>query len=95
MTQGCKIDKQDGAYFLTFTVVEWIDLFKEEKYKLILSDSLNYCVEKKGLDIFAYVIMCTHMHLIAASSKNNLSDIVRDCGSTTTMLKKYIALSLH
>ena len=46
MTQGCKIDKQDGAYFLTFTTVEWVDVFKEDKYKLIVCESLNYCVEK-------------------------------------------------
>ena len=93
MTQGCKIDKQDGAYFLTFTTVEWVDVFKEDKYKLIISEGLNYCVENKGLEIFAYVIMSTHMHLIAASLKNNLSDIVRDfkkftSGSIILLLKK-------
>jgi len=78
MTQGCKIDKQDGAYFLTFTVVDWVDKFKEERFKIVLCNSLNYCIEKKGLEIFAYVIMSTHMHMIAASLKNNLSNIVRD-----------------
>jgi putative transposase len=93
MTQGCKIDKQDGAYFLTFTAVDWINIFKEEKHKLILCDSLNYCVEIKGLEIFAYVIMSTHMHLLAASSKNNLSNIVRDfkkftCGKIIISLKQ-------
>ena len=68
MTQGCKIDKQDGAYFLTFNTVEWVDLFKENKYKLIISESLNYCVENKGLEIIEYVIMSTPMHLLAVSS---------------------------
>ena len=93
MTQGCKIDKQDGAYFLTFTTVEWVDVFQEDKYKLIISESLNYCVENKGLEIFAYVLMRTHMHLIAASINSNLSDIVRDfkkftSGSIIRLLKK-------
>ena len=93
MTQGCKIDKQDGAYFLTFTTVEWVDVFKENKYKLLLCESLNYCVENKGLGIFAYVLMSTYMHRIAASLNNNLSGIVRDfkkftSGSIILMLKR-------
>ena len=52
---------------LTFTTIEWVDVFKEDKYKLIKSESLNYCVKNKGLEIFAYVLMSTHMHLIVAS----------------------------
>ena len=42
MTKGSKIDKQDGAYFMTFTVVDWVKVFMEDKYKLILCDSLNF-----------------------------------------------------
>ena len=68
-----KIDKQDGAYFLTFTVMELVTLFEEEKLKDVICQSLNHCVEKKGLVIYAYVIMNTHMHLLAASDQNNLS----------------------
>jgi REP element-mobilizing transposase RayT len=87
MTQGCKIDKQDAAYFLTFTIVKWASIFKENYKKQILCDSLNYCINKKGLEIFSYVIMNTHMHLIAASKQNNLSSIVRD-------IKKFTAGTL-
>ena len=31
MTKDCKIDKQDGAYFITFTVVDWVNVFIEKK----------------------------------------------------------------
>ena len=78
MTHGCKIDKQDAAYFLTFTVVEWVNVFEKDKYKLELCKSLNYCTDNKKLEIYAYVLMNTHMHLLAASNKNNLSNIIRD-----------------
>ena len=84
MTHGCKIDKQDSAYFLTFTVVEWIRVFENDKFKIELCNSLNYCMENKGLEIYAYVLMNTHMHLLAASNKNNLSDIVRDFKNFTS-----------
>ena len=78
MTHGCKIDKQDSAYFITFTVVEWVNVFGNEEYKFKLCNSLNYCTDNKGMEIFAYVLMNTHMHLLAASNENNLSDIIRD-----------------
>ncbi len=78
MTHGCKIDEQDSAYFLTFTGVEWVNVIASDEYKIELCNSLNYCTDNKALEIYAYVIMNTHMHLLAASNKNNLSDIVRD-----------------
>jgi REP element-mobilizing transposase RayT len=33
---------------------------------------------KKGLEIFAFVIMSNHVHLLARSQNDNLSDIIRD-----------------
>ena len=47
----------DSTYFLTFTVVGWIDVFTRSRYCDVIVDSLNYCMEHKGLDVFAYVIM--------------------------------------
>jgi putative transposase len=78
MTTGYRIDKQDAAYFTTLTVVEWVDLFVRDNYKQLIADSLNYCVKEKGLEIFAYVIMTNHIHLISRAKFANLSDIHRD-----------------
>ena len=58
--------------------MEWVDIFIQDKYKNLLCESLNYCVEKKGLEIFCYVLMSTHLHLIARAKNDNLSDVVRD-----------------
>ena len=70
--------KPDSAYFLTPAAVEWVDAFMRREHKQILCDSLNYCIDVKGLEIFAYVIMSSHMHMIARAKEGNLSDIVRD-----------------
>ncbi len=78
MTSGCKIDKQDANYFMTFTIVQWLNILEEYKHKMIICDSLNYCVKEKNLEIYAYVIMSTHMHLFAKSRQNDLSGFVRD-----------------
>jgi putative transposase len=68
-----------GLYFLTMTVVDWVDIFTRPVYKHIMVDSLRFCQEKKGLELYAWCLMSNHMHLIAtATGDNNLSDILRD-----------------
>ena len=59
-----KIEDQNGLYFLTMTIVEWIDLFTRPVYKDIVIESLKYCQKEKGLVVSAYVIMPSHLHLI-------------------------------
>ena len=67
MGHAYKIHKQDGVYFLTLTIVDWVDLFTRSSYKEIITNSLNYCVEEKGMEIYAYVLMTNHLHIIAAA----------------------------
>ena len=81
---GYKIRDQKGVYYLTFTVVNWIDVFTRKRYKDMLIDSLNYCQKEKGLQVYAYVIMSNHIHCVLSSSKNNLSDIIRDFKTHTS-----------
>ena len=57
MSLAFKIHKQDACYYLTFQVVEWIDIFSRQRYRDILIESLNYCVKEKGLEIFSYVVI--------------------------------------
>jgi putative transposase len=73
------IRDQQALYFLTFTVVEWLDVFTRPLYKDIIIDSLRYCQQRKGLELFAYCLMSNHLHLIArAAEGQELADIVRD-----------------
>jgi len=87
MSTGYQIYDQSGLYFLTFTVVDWVDIFTRKIYRDIFIDSLKYCSENKGLMIYGYVVMTNHVHIIARSSKNVLSDTVRD-------LKKFTAYKI-
>lgn len=70
----------DGyAYYLTLTIEEWIDVFTRPIYKHIIVDSLNYCIATKGLEIYCWCLMSSHLHLVASASEgSNLSDILRD-----------------
>jgi REP element-mobilizing transposase RayT len=78
MPTGYQIKDQSAAYFLTFQVVFWIDLFTRSVYREIILDSLKYCQKEKGLEVFAWVIMSNHIHLIARSKKSDLSGTIRD-----------------
>lgn len=74
-----KITDQNAMHFLTFTVIDWIDVFTRKDYKLELVDSMNYCVREKGLIVYGWVIMSNHMHVIwEAKEGYQLSAIIRD-----------------
>jgi REP element-mobilizing transposase RayT len=90
MSTGYKISESEGLYFLTFQIVGWVDLFSRKIYRDIVIDSLAYCQKNKGLQIFAYVIMSNHIHMLAKSETGNLSGIIRDFKNFTS--KKFIEL---
>lgn len=70
-------------------MVFWIDIFTRKVYKDIIIDSLKYCQLEKNLEVYAYVIMSNHIHLLAKNSKGELSATVRDFKKYTS--KKIIA----
>ncbi|MBC7388137.1 MAG: transposase [Opitutaceae bacterium] len=78
MAQTYRVYDQEGLYFITCTVHQWVDVFTRKIYTDILLDSLRYCQTNKGLEVFAWVIMSNHIHLIIRSKENKLSDIIRD-----------------
>ena len=67
------------VYFVTDTVVDWVDIFTRPLYKHIIIDSLSYCQKEKGLLIYAWVLMSNHLHMIVGrKGENKVSDIMRD-----------------
>ena len=78
MAYTYSIKDQGAMHFVTFTVHQWADVFTRSSYVDILLDSLKYCQKAKGLEIYAWVVMSNHCHLIIRAKENNLSDIIRD-----------------
>jgi len=52
------------AYYVTFTVVDWLPIFLNTEPINIINDSLHFCITSKFLRIYAYVIMPNHLHMI-------------------------------
>ena len=65
-------------YFVSFATVNWIDVFTRRQYCDIVVDSLKYCIENKNLELYAWCIMSSHVHLIISSETAHLSDVLRD-----------------
>lgn len=72
------IRDQGAVHFVTFTVHQWVDVFTRRKYVNMLLDNLEYCQINKGLEIYAWVVMSNHCHLIVSAKEEDLSDIIRD-----------------
>ena len=68
MSRNYKFHDPEAAYFVSFAVVDWQDVFTRKEYKQILIDSLSYCQKEKGMEIYAWCIMTNHVHLIFRST---------------------------
>lgn len=63
-----KFHNPEGFYFVSFSVVEWIDVLTRNEYKNILLESLAFCQKDKSMEIFARCIMTNHMHFVFRSA---------------------------
>ncbi|MDA3927432.1 MAG: transposase [Prolixibacteraceae bacterium] len=72
MSRNYKFYNPDGVYFASFAVVEWLDVFTRNEYKNIILDSLSFCQKNKGMEIFAWCIMTSHVHLVFRSNKDDV-----------------------
>jgi len=52
------------VYFITMTDVGWIDIFTRKNQKIAIVESLEYSQKNMGLEIFAWVLMSNHLHLV-------------------------------
>jgi len=71
-----------GTFFVTLTAVGWMDVFTRAEYCELIVENLNYCVANKGLGIYSYVLMPSHLHMVAFAEKP-LNHILRDFKSFT------------
>jgi REP element-mobilizing transposase RayT len=80
MQQGVKHNiKKNTSYYLTLTVVGWVDVFTRNSHKDALIESLRYCIKNKGLNVYAYCLMTNHLHMVVNCNEPfQLKDVIRD-----------------
>ncbi|MDF2455474.1 MAG: Transposase like protein [Cytophagaceae bacterium] len=89
MSRKYRVGDNRHPHFVTFTVVNWIGFFIRNEYRDILVKSIQYCQDHKGLEVYSYCIMPSHVHMIAATDgRNKLEAIIRD-------LKRHTSICFH
>ncbi|MGX1931137.1 REP-associated tyrosine transposase [Flagellimonas sp. 2504JD4-2] len=78
MSRNYKFHNQAGVYFVSFATVYWIDVFTRQKYFDVLANSIAHCRKEKGMELFAYCFMPSHIHLMFRSKNNDPSGLLRD-----------------
>ena len=78
MSEKYKFTDPEGTYFVMTTTVGWVDLFTRSELKHIVINSLRYCQRKKGLRIHAWVLMPSHLHMIASTMGVPMDRIMGD-----------------
>jgi REP element-mobilizing transposase RayT len=71
MSRKYKFHNKEGLYFVSFATVYWIDVFIREDYANTIINSLDYCRKNKGLEIYGWCIMPSHLHLVIRAKENN------------------------
>ena len=65
MEQGVKQNiKENKTYYITMTVVNWVDVFTRKNHCDAIIESLKYCQKAKVLNIFDYCIMSNHINML-------------------------------
>lgn len=85
---GYQIRDQNAVHYITFSVVEWVDVFSRADYRHILLDHIRHSQQHDGLSLHAWVLMTNHFHAVMSAKEGfALSDILRD-------IKKYSSVNI-
>src|SRR5262249_23902094 len=63
-----RIFEHGCPHFLTCTVVAWLPVFTRPETVKIILDSWRFLQTEQRLDLFGYVILENHLHLIASAA---------------------------
>lgn len=64
-------------FFFTSTINNWKPLLKNDSYKQIIIDSLEWLANAGKLDVFAFIIMPNHCHVIWRTNDINGKETVQ------------------
>ena len=85
-------ENKNKIHFLTFTTIEWIDVFTKPKYFSLIINTFKHCQKNQGLFLYGFVIMTNHLHcLVSAKESYCLENIVASFKKfTTSQIKKLL-----
>jgi REP element-mobilizing transposase RayT len=92
MSRKYKFYNKEGLYFVSFATVYWIDVFTRDTYCYAMVESLDFCRKNKGMEIYTWCLIPSHVHLIFRAKNSNPGDLLRDLKTfTSKKLQQMIA----
>jgi len=71
MSRNYKFHNKSGLYFVSFATVNWIDVFTRQVYFDVLAESISYCRKEKGMELYCYCFMPSHVPLLVLECQAN------------------------
>ncbi|HKK59743.1 MAG TPA: transposase [Salinivirga sp.] len=84
MSRKYRFYNPEGIYFVSFATVYWLDVFVRQNYFSTMAESLEYCRKEKGLLLFAYCILPSHVHLIFKDKNNDPGNLLKEIKTFTS-----------
>ncbi|APG64039.1 transposase [Tenacibaculum todarodis] len=78
MSRKYKFHNKSALYFVSFATVNWMEVFTRQVYFNVLAESVDFCRSKKGMELYAYCFMPSHVHLLFRSSNEQPMELLRD-----------------
>lgn len=69
---------------MSFATIYWIDVFVREPYFQVMAESLEFCRKHKGMELFAYCILPSHVHLIYRDKENDPGKLLKELKTFTS-----------
>jgi len=65
---------EQNIYFTTASIYNWLPLLQKDEFKDILISSLKFLKDNDRLDVFAFVIMPNHLHIIWSENITSVNE---------------------
>jgi putative transposase len=84
MTRPLRIEYEDAFYHVLARGNERKEIFRDDKDRILLQEILGKMSARFSVDIFAYVLMSNHYHLLLRTNRLNISKCIQWLGVTYT-----------
>ncbi len=88
MSRNYKFYNKEGLYFVSFATINWIDVFVRDEYFMAVANSLSWCRKEKGMEIYSWCIMPSHVHLVFRAKDANPGELLKSLKTYTSKLLK-------
>src|SRR5512140_10640 len=84
MVRPLRIQYPGAVYHVTCRGNEWRDIFQDDKDRRKFVAILSRSLETYSVELYAYVLMSNHFHLLVATPLGNLGEFMRHFNITYT-----------